>query len=206
MLYLSNYQKIFAVLYIGCVMERTRHIGLLFIVSGLTSSFVALLGIRPELGPIDTGASELAAVFVLVISFGFVVTGWGWFRSLSGYPRVPAFVLGAVGVISIVGGAIVFRSWEYGGMAGGLREIFTFAIVVAGVGIVLISVFWFIRREYRPPLSLLAGLLAVGLFYVAHQRLDLLIAIPVLTVIVGVVFAGPIIAVLYGLKPRSVEQ
>jgi len=187
-------------------MERTQRISLLFIFSGLTSGLVTLLSMGPEVGTIDAGTSELAVGFILVISLGFIVTGAGWFRDSSGYPRVPAFVLGVVGVISTVGGPIVFRPWEYGGMAGGLREIFTFAIFVAGIWIVFISVFWFIRREYRPPLSVLAGLLAVGLFYVAHQRLDLLVAIPVLTVIVGVVFAGPTIAVLYGLKPRSVER
>jgi hypothetical protein len=184
-------------------MDQRQRIGLFFIISGLSTGAVAIFGIAPEIGSIDAGQSELSAVIILSISLGFVVTGCGWYWNYPRHLQMPSLVLGGVGVAGVGGGLVVFRPWQYAGLAGGLRTLITGVFVVVGGGLALSGSYWFRQREYRYPLALLAGLLSLGLFYLAHQRLDLLMAIPVLALVVAVVVAGPIIAVLFQLDSDS---
>lgn len=187
-------------------MNRPRALPVLLILLGFVSSVITVVSFQPEYGPIDAGQPELATVFILVISLGFVVTGWLWIRepdtSDARYPQVPALTLSVLGLSGIVGVVVVFRPWDYGGLAGGLRGLLMFVSLIVGTALLLAGWRWTQAWEVRYPLSFLAGALVLGLFYVAHQRLDFLIPIPRLAVIVAVVLVVPILAVLYGFSPR----
>lgn len=187
-------------------MNRATTSGRLFVVVGLVSGLVAALGFASEIGPVNAGHPELAAGITLAVSFGFVVIGWGLLRARPWVVRVPSLILGTVGIIAAIGGPIVFRPWAYRGLAGGLSTLITGGLVVCGLGVILSGVYWYAHRAYRQPLAVLAGILAVGLFYIAHQVLDVAIGIPLLAIAVAATFAVAAIAVFAWFDTPTASQ
>ena len=115
---------------------------------------------------------------------------------------MPALFLGLVGLASIVGSVVVFQPWQYEGLAGGLRYILVACLTVIGVVLIVVANRWIRQREVRYPLTILSCLLAVGLFYLVHQRLDLNLPIPLLAVLVALVAILPM-TVLYVFDSES---
>ncbi|TQQ78528.1 hypothetical protein EGH24_14225 [Halonotius terrestris] len=140
-----------------------------------------------------------------MINLGFVVTGWVWYQERapgqSRYEQIPAVVIGLVGITGIVGSLAVFQPWQYTGMAAGLFSIATGLFVIPGIGLSLSGYIWFRQREMRYPLALLVGLLAVGLLYILHQRLDVIIGIPLFSIVVAAVFLLPVAVALHVIHP-----
>jgi amino acid transporter len=188
------------------VMARTRTKPIHLIVVGMVSPVLTLVGFGPEYGAFDAGQAELATVFILIVSLGFVLTGWLWLRGRDegrvSFLRLPGLTLATLGIASFVGSLAVFLPGRYTGFAGALRGILFTIFAFVGTGCLLAGWRWAKDQQMRYPLALLAGGLALGLFYVAHQRLDLLIPNPLLAVIVAVVVGVPTLAFLYGLSPR----
>lgn len=175
------------------------------IVLGLISSLLTIVGIWPEYGALNADLPELVTVILLMISVGFVATGWFWFRESSPsqirYEQIPALVISLVGITGIVGSLAVFRPWQYTGMAAGLFSISTGLFVIPGIGLSLSGYIWFRQREMRSPLALLVGLLAVGFLYIIRQRLDVIIEIPLFTIVVVAVFILPVVVTLHVIQP-----
>lgn len=187
-------------------MSRRRVIPSLLIIAGVLAGLITVFGFVSEYGRIDPGQPELAATLILFICLGFVLTGVAWLRPSSvptSHQRVPALVLVVLGFLGITGGMLVLSPWLYDGLAGGLRGILMFVFVVLGAAFGLAGWRWYRERELRYPLAVQSGGLALGLFYLTHQQLDLLIDIPVLAIVVVLVVAVPVVGVLYGIQPMA---
>jgi hypothetical protein len=172
---------------------------------GLIGSSVAIFGFAPEVNQIDAGHPELAISLVLIIGLSFVMTSLTWLRKERdapySYEKLPALTMFVLGFFGIIGGMVVFRPWGFEGLAGGLHGLTMVVFVLVGSGFGIFGWRWYNQRELRYPLAILTGCLTLGLFYFAHQRMNLNIDIPVLALLVIVVFLIPIAVVLYGLKP-----
>jgi hypothetical protein len=175
------------------------------LILGLTGSLFTIIGLWPEYGALNAGLPELATILLLLINLGFVATGWFWYQERAPgqirYEQIPAVVIGLVGITGIAGSLAVFQPWRYSGMAAGIFSISTGLFVISGIGLSLSGYLWFRQREMRYPLASLVGLLAIGLLYIIHQRLDVIIGIPLFATIVAVVFLLPVVVALRVIHP-----
>lgn len=164
-------------------------------------------GFGSEYGQLDAGQPELAATMILLLCLGFVLMGFTWLLRGTipvSHQRIPALTVGVLGVAGIIGGLVVFQSWAHRGLAGGLRGLLLLVFVLVGAGCGLAGWRWYQKRELRWPLAIQSGGLALGLFYLIHQQLDLLIDVPILVLLVFLVVVLPAIGVLRWLQPKTV--
>lgn len=159
--------------------------------------------------PLSPGQSELVSALLLIISVGFVGTGWAWYRAPSAekshYRVIPIVTLGHVGVTIVIGSLLVFTPWEYRGFTRAATGLLTGLLVGLGGSISLASYNWLQTGEFRYPLAVCSGILSVGLFHRFAQQFDPTMPVPLVALIVAVLAIAPVIGVLYGLEPQRRE-
>lgn len=157
--------------------------------------------------PLNHGglAGELRWLVILeslLIGAGLVGSGIRMWRRDTVVQRqtgLPASILVVIGLVGAVGSILIFRPWQYDGLAGGLRTMILAGAIVGGVVLVAAGVTWYRSGNAQLPLVVLAGLCGVGAFYPLDEAGLLRDVHPLLYIALVAAFVGvPLLGVLYG--------
>ena len=145
------------------------------------------------------GFRWLAVVISLIVAFGLVgssILTWRRGRSSTPRARLLSGVIGVVGAVIVVGTVPVVRPWKYTGLAGGLRTVVLAGLATGGGLLVIAGVRWYRAKDSRSPVSILAFLTGVGLFYAFDTHGLLLGLHPVIYTVIFLAFTiGPLFGI-----------
>jgi hypothetical protein len=148
------------------------------------------------------GLRWLTLLISIVLGGALILSGiltWQKGRQYTQQIRTPSLSLVSVGLLAMGTSIAVFRPWEYGGLAGGLRLWALLGFLVGGGLFVTFGLYCYRMRNPKVSLMVLAGLTGAGLFYPLNELGLFLDIHPILWALLLILFiSSPTLGIYYG--------